>query len=44
VIEAMKSEVFIESPAAGEVLEVLCVKGDTVHTGHTLVILKTEGA
>jgi len=42
VIEAMKSEVMIESPARGEVVQILCEKGDTVHTGHTLVILRTE--
>ncbi|MDD2265489.1 urea carboxylase [Sulfuricurvum sp.] len=44
VIEAMKSEVMIESPVTGEVVEILCTQGDTVHTGHTLVIIKTEGA
>lgn len=43
VIEAMKSEVMIESPVEGEVVQILCAQGDTVHTGNTLVILKTEG-
>ena len=43
VIEAMKSEVMIESPVNGEVVQILCTQGDTVHTGNTLVILKTEG-
>jgi len=42
VIEAMKSEVMIESPVNGEVVQILCSQGDTVHTGNTLVILKTE--
>lgn len=44
VIEAMKSEVMIESPVNGEVVEILCTQGDTVHTGHTLILIKTEGA
>lgn len=43
VIEAMKSEVMIESPVNGEVVQILCSQGDTVHTGNTLVIVKTEG-
>jgi urea carboxylase len=42
VIEAMKSEVMIESPVNGEVVQILCTQGDTVHTGNTLVIVKTE--
>ena len=42
IIEAMKSEVMIEAPIDGEVIQILCVPGDTVHTGNTLVILKTE--
>jgi urea carboxylase len=43
VVEAMKSEVMIESPVNGEVIQILCTQGDTVHTGNTLVIIKTEG-
>ncbi|MDD2369304.1 MAG: urea carboxylase, partial [Sulfuricurvum sp.] len=43
VIEAMKSEVMIESPVNGEVVQILCTQGDTVHTGNTLIIIKTEG-
>ncbi|MDP3300446.1 MAG: urea carboxylase [Sulfuricurvum sp.] len=43
VVEAMKSEVMIESPVNGEVVQILCTQGDTVHTGNTLVIIKTEG-
>lgn len=40
IIEAMKSEVMIEAPIDGEVVQILCAPGDTVHTGNTLVILK----
>ncbi|MDP3120345.1 MAG: urea carboxylase [Sulfuricurvum sp.] len=43
VVEAMKSEVMIESPVNGEVIQILCTQGDTVHTGNTLVIIKTQG-
>lgn len=43
VIEAMKSEVMIDSPVNGEVVQILCTQGDTVHTGNTLIIIKTEG-
>ncbi len=42
VIESMKMEIFIESPANGSVHSILITEGDLVKTGEFLLFLKTE--
>ncbi len=42
VIESMKMEIFIESPANGSVHSILKTEGDLVKTGECLLLLKTE--
>ncbi len=39
VVEAMKTEVSVSSPAAGRVRAVRCAEGDLVRAGQTLVVL-----
>jgi len=44
VLDAMKTEIVIASPAAGIVEEVRCVPGKLVLAGQVLVVLRTESA
>jgi urea carboxylase len=40
ILEAMKMEVAVAAPSAGEVLEVRCVPGAIVHPGQTLAVFR----
>jgi urea carboxylase len=42
VVEAMKMEVAVVAPSAGEVVEVLCKPGNMVVAGQPLALLRTD--
>jgi len=42
VLDAMKTEILIASPAAGFVEEIRCAPGKLVHAGQSLVVLRTD--
>jgi urea carboxylase len=40
IVEAMKMEIPIAADAAGEIVELRCVRGRTISAGQTLLVLK----